>query len=91
MTAGLRHRKLPMIIAGGVISIGSRRVLSHENIYTIKLIARRHFIPKALHANMFLVRRAVDVMDKDILILPDPMGFLTSSSGDRKGRDCAIS
>lgn len=65
---------LPMIVAVAV-SIGSRRMLSRENIYTIKLIARRHFIPKALHANMFLVRRAEDVMDKDVLILPDTMGF----------------
>jgi chloride channel protein, CIC family len=65
---------MPMIIAVA-ISIGSRRVLSRENIYTIKLLARRHFIPKALHANMFLVRRAVDVMDKDILVLPHTMAF----------------
>ncbi|HEY1707203.1 MAG TPA: chloride channel protein [Rhizomicrobium sp.] len=65
---------MPMIIAVA-ISIGCRRVLSRENIYTIKLLARRHFIPKALHANMFLVRRAVDVMDKDILVLPHSMPF----------------
>jgi CIC family chloride channel protein len=65
---------MPMIIAVA-ISIGSRRVLSRENIYTIKLLARRHFIPKALHANMFLVRRAVDVMDKDILVLPHTTAF----------------
>jgi len=65
---------MPMIIAVA-ISIGCRRVLSPENIYTIKLLARRHFIPKALHANMFLVRRAVDVMDKDILVLPHDMAF----------------
>ena len=65
---------MPMIIAVA-ISIGCRRVLSRENIYTIKLLARRHFIPKALHANMFLVRRAGDVMDKDILVLPHSMAF----------------
>ena len=65
---------MPMIIAVA-ISIGCRRVLSAENIYTIKLLARRHFIPKALHANMFLVRQAADVMDKDILVLPDSMPF----------------
>jgi CIC family chloride channel protein len=65
---------MPMIIAVA-ISIGCRRVLSRENIYTIKLLARRHFIPKALHANMFLVRRAVDVMDKDVLVLPHTMAF----------------
>jgi chloride channel protein, CIC family len=65
---------MPLIIAVAV-SIGIRRLLSRENIYTIKLVARRHFIPKALHANMFLVRRAVEVMDKDILVLPAAMSF----------------
>jgi CIC family chloride channel protein len=49
---------MPMIIAVAV-SIGVRRVLSPENIYTIKLVSRRHFIPKALHANMFLTVRLV--------------------------------
>jgi CIC family chloride channel protein len=65
---------MPLIIAVAV-SIGVRRLLSHENIYTIKLVARGHFIPKALHANMFLVRRAVEVMDQDILVLPADMSF----------------
>ncbi len=65
---------VPMIIAVA-ISIGCRRVLSRENIYTIKLQARRHFIPKALHANMFLVRRAGDVMDKEVLTLPHDTAF----------------
>jgi CIC family chloride channel protein len=50
-------------------------LLSHENIYTIKLLARWHFIPKAMHANMFLVRRAGEVMDRDILILLQDMSF----------------
>ena len=59
---------MPMILAVAV-AVGGRRMLSRENIYTIKLVARRHFIPKALHANMFLVRPASEVMDKDILVL----------------------
>ncbi len=65
---------VPMIIAVA-ISVGIRRLLSHENIYTIKLQTRRHFIPKALHANMFLVRRAGDVMDRNMLVLPHDMLF----------------
>ncbi|MFO0995912.1 MAG: chloride channel protein [Alphaproteobacteria bacterium] len=60
---------MPMIIAVA-ISIGIRRLLSRETIYTMKLEGRRHFIPQALHANMFLVRHAADVMDRDVLILP---------------------
>jgi chloride channel protein, CIC family len=65
---------MPMIVAVA-ISIGIRRMLSDENIYTIKLVARRHFIPKALHANMFLVRRAGDVTDRDFMLLPRDMEF----------------
>jgi CIC family chloride channel protein len=65
---------MPMIVAVA-ISIGMRRVLSRENIYTIKLVSRRHFIPKALHANMFLIHQARDVMDRDILLLPGDMSF----------------
>ena len=65
---------MPMIIAVA-ISIGVRRVLSHENIYTIKLVSPRHFIPKALHANMFLVHQARDVMDRDILLLQTTTSF----------------
>ena len=65
---------MPMIVAVA-IAIGIRRLLSRENIYTIKLVGRRHFIPKALHANMFLVRHAGDVMDRSALVLPAKMGF----------------
>ena len=45
---------LPMILAVAM-SVGVRRLLSRENIYTAKLERRGHAIPKALHANMFLV------------------------------------
>ncbi|MEO6995196.1 MAG: chloride channel protein, partial [Lacunisphaera sp.] len=64
----------PMIIAVA-LAVGVRRVLSPETIYTLKLVARRHFIPKALHANVFLVRSASDVMDRDIHVLPSTMHF----------------
>jgi chloride channel protein, CIC family len=64
----------PMIIAVAV-SIGVRRMLSEENIYTVKLARRKHFIPKAMHANMFLIRQAREVMEKDFQLLPRNMGF----------------
>jgi CIC family chloride channel protein len=65
---------MPMIVAVA-IAIGVRRLLSRENIYTSKLVSRRHFIPKALHANMFLVRHAGEVMDRNALVLPAKMSF----------------
>ena len=63
------HIVLPMILAVAA-GLGVRRALSRENIYTAKLVSRGHVIPKALHANMFLVRSAKDVMEKDFVLVP---------------------
>ena len=65
---------MPMIIAVA-FSVGARRLLSRENIYTLKLYRRGHVVPKALHANMFLVRRARDVMDADFTKSPADTTF----------------
>ena len=65
---------MPMIVAVAM-SIGVRRVFSNENIYTLKLVARRHFIPKALYANMFLVRSAGDVKNEDFVLMPFETAF----------------
>ncbi|HUO12261.1 MAG TPA: chloride channel protein, partial [Caulobacteraceae bacterium] len=65
---------MPMIVAVAV-SVGVRRLLSRETIYTLKLVRRGQDIPKARHANMFLVRRARDVMDTDVLVLPRETSF----------------
>jgi chloride channel protein, CIC family len=59
---------MPIIVAVA-LAIGIRRLLCRENIYTIKLLARGHSIPKALHANMFLVRNADEVMDRTPVIV----------------------
>ncbi len=77
---------LPMISAVA-LSVGVRRLLSRENIYTLKLVRRGHAIPKALHANMFLVRPAAQVMDDDIVLAPADMGFETLlARPDNRGR-----
>jgi chloride channel protein, CIC family len=75
---------MPSIIAVA-FAIGVRRMLSLENIYTVKLVGRGHFVPKALHANMFLVRRAAEVMEKAVTILPaeaDFDAFLRKHAGE---------
>ena len=77
---------LPMILAVA-LSVGVRRLLSRENIYTLKLYRRGHVVPKALHANMFLVRRANEVMDTDVVLAPAEMNFDTFlSQPDHQGR-----
>jgi CIC family chloride channel protein len=65
---------MPMIVAVAM-SIGSRRMLSRETIYTLKLVRRGRAIPKARHANMFLVRPAREVMDTDIQVVPREASF----------------
>ncbi len=65
---------LPMILAVAM-SVGVRRLLSRENIYTAKLERRGHVIPKALHANMYMVRPAKEVMETDVVIAPADMSF----------------
>jgi CIC family chloride channel protein len=65
---------MPMILAVAA-SVGVRRLLSRENIYTLKLVRRGRTIPKALHANMFLVQHAREVMDSDVLVLPAEDSF----------------
>ena len=65
---------LPMILAVAM-SLGVRRMLSNENIYTLKLVRRGHPIPKALHANMFLVRSAAEIMERDVLVLDEATPF----------------
>jgi CIC family chloride channel protein len=65
---------MPMILAVAT-SVGVRRLLSPENVYTLKLVRRGRNIPKARHANMFLVRRAREVMDQDVLVLPAELSF----------------
>ena len=66
---------LPMVLAVAA-SLGVRRLLSRESIYTMKLARRGHDIPKALHTNMFLVRRAKEVMRRDFMTVPAEMGLV---------------
>jgi CIC family chloride channel protein len=65
---------MPMIVAVAM-SLGVRRMLSPETIYTLKLVRRGQAVPTARHANMFLVRQARDVMDRDIEVAPAEASF----------------
>jgi len=65
---------MPLILAVAA-SVGIRRLLSKESIYTLKLVRRGRTLPKALHANMFLVRHAQEVMDSNVLVLAADVPF----------------
>jgi CIC family chloride channel protein len=65
---------LPMILAVA-ISVGIRRLLSPESIYTAKLLRLGRVLPKALHANLFLARRAREVMITDVVLASASLDF----------------
>jgi CIC family chloride channel protein len=73
---------LPMIVAVA-LSLGVRRILSRESIYTMKLVGRGHAMPRALHANLFLVRSARDVMVKDLTVLDESTSFASYMSASK--------
>jgi len=52
------------------ISVGIRRSLIAENIYTVKLRHRGQPIPIIRHTNMYLVRQAKELMATNFRILP---------------------
>ena len=66
------HIVFPAIIATA-LAVGTRRLISRENIYTVKLSWRGRHIPTDRHSNMFLVRQAGDVMSRNVAVLPDTM------------------
>jgi chloride channel protein, CIC family len=71
---------LPMIVAVA-LSLGIRRLISRESIYTMKLVGRGHAMPRALHANLFLVRSAHDVMLQDVTVVDESTTFASYLSG----------
>ena len=76
---------MPLILAVAA-SVGVRRLLSRESIYTLKLVRRGRLLPRALHANMFMVRHAREVMDSNVLVLPADTPFDAVLRGQIKGR-----
>jgi CIC family chloride channel protein len=83
---------LPMILAVAV-ALGIRRMLTRENIYTMKLVRRGHPIPRAMHANMFLVRSARDAMDRDVVLVDEATPFdefLRQSAGSTGMRQVVV-
>jgi CIC family chloride channel protein len=67
------------------------RLLAPESVYTIKLVSRGHTIPRVRHANMFLVRRARDIMVEMSASRPLRPALKPSSGPKRRQGGCAVS
>ncbi len=60
---------IPMTIVVA-ISYGVRATLNPQSIYTEKLARRGHFVPGALQANFYQIKRVRDVMETRFLSVP---------------------
>ena len=63
------HVIVPLVLAVA-LATGTRRALITENIYTVKLRHRGRPIPTIRHTNMYLVRQARELMNRDFVVLP---------------------
>ena len=66
------------------ISYEVRKMLSRESIYTFKLVRRGHRMPEALETNAHLFRRASDLMDARVAVVP---ASLTSAELGQKAQE----
>ena len=83
---------VPLVLAVA-LATGTRRALITENIYTIKLRHRGKPIPVNRHTNMYLVRQARELMNKDFIVLPiaTPIAEALAKLADRPGAHIIVS
>ncbi len=76
---------LPMTITVA-LSYGTRTLLSHESIYTLKLIRRDHYVPAALQVNLLHIRRARDIMQEPVEMISsrESIDALARLAGDHR-------
>lgn len=60
------HVIIPLILSAS-IAYGVRYLLFRDSIYTFKLTRRGHYIPDSLQTNMYMLRRALDLVEAPIL------------------------
>jgi CIC family chloride channel protein len=70
------------------VSYGVRWLVSEETIYTEKLVARKHYVPKALRADFHHLERARDVMDTGVEHVPAHLP--AEELGERMRQDPAV-
>ncbi len=76
---------VPLIIAVA-ISIGVRRGLMRDNIFSAELVRRGRPVPKDRYSNLYLVRSAREVMDSNIAVMSAELSVADAASmGDGSG------
>jgi CIC family chloride channel protein len=83
---------IPMTVTVA-LSYGLRKLILPPSIYTMKLVRRGHAMPEALMAGLHFVRRAGDVMARNVAILPASTTvaeFLRDEAGFRDVSDVLL-
>jgi len=82
---------IPMTITVA-LSYGIRKMLSPQSIYTLKLARRGHYLPSTFLSNFHLIRRARDIMIREIGILPSTatIGDYVESLSEQKSSPNAV-
>lgn len=62
------HIIIPLIVVSS-LAFGMRRLVTKETIYTRKLTRRGHYIPEALHSNIYLMRPVEQFIESPLLRL----------------------
>ncbi|MGD8828207.1 MAG: chloride channel protein [Gammaproteobacteria bacterium] len=60
------HAIIPLMITVS-LAYGVRRLFMEDSIYTYKLARRGHYVPDALQTNLFMLRRAMDVIETPLI------------------------
>jgi chloride channel protein, CIC family len=62
---------IPMTVTVA-LSYAVRKLLSKESIYSAKLVRRGHAPPEALQANLQGLKKAHEVMERNMMVMPAP-------------------
>ncbi len=54
------------------LSYAVRRLLSKESIYSARVVRRGRMLPEALHADLQRLKKAREVMERNVVIVPSP-------------------
>ena len=72
------------------LAVSVRRALVNETIYTVKLRHRGHRIPKERHINLYLVRQAQDIMERQFVVAAAGTTLKQTMSAENIDNACAV-
>jgi CIC family chloride channel protein len=76
---------LPVLITVS-LAYGTRRMVTRNSIYTLKLIRRGHYIPESLQTNRFMLHSNAESVTTPMVLMQQPDWERRSRLRERRGR-----